>query len=628
MVISTASINSLGTFKYYEYNETNSAPTEIGPMVGDWSAYKILGSNSYTADEIHNNMRIMYDKICEKGDRSVADETIIQRQSGLSISTLNNLYTTSDDFLYATPSADFMLESVIIPNGKSVELSGYFIPSKSGVYQFSSSGKSVDSWIGDVAIYEYTESNRMINNIELNHNYYYAVRFQAKNEGQTNLTLTISVTCNGELVTTPQFVTLFKNEERYERKLLYYGLIYDSDNKYYCYYDDAEKHDMIIESKNQTILEMTAVLPSDTAPSYTTSSINDGQKTTIGTDTSVFDVNVNSAYYKTKATYEKVTATRNVTDWANAYEYYQYTGTRWVTVRNWWGKHKRVQQPFTATRRRKKNPLPTKVQTYTYSKMIPPNIVNVTSEVNSATGTTIQPSDVTGARGGTLTVGTTITVKPNTAKSISMNDAGDVIVTYNTTTVILFKTSGQNCSKMIQINNDGSVTACNATWLNPMSTSAKSTAIANNIWKAQGVSSNLVTGTPLTTIISPDSRFKLEMSPDSKLRFTYCVTPYVEIGTVKFSKAINQSLYLYRPTYNRLGGKMYIETPGNELIQVKSNDNTLQFSSFSSVSGGYPLFPSEYETKTTTPAKCRELCQNESNCGNYVTYGDSGCMLD
>ena len=629
---SEASINSnsLGTYEYYEYNDTNSAPTAIGPMVGDWSSYKLLGSDSYTADEIHNNMRIMYDKICEEERISIDNENI-QRQPGLSISTLDNLYTTSDDFSYAIPSADFMTESVSIPKGNSVELSGYFIPSKSGVYQFSSPGTSIDSWIGDVAIYEYTDSNRMINNIELNHNYYYAVRFQAKNEGEANLTLNISVTCNGELVSKPEFVTLFKNGDRYERKLLYYGLISNSNSngKYYCYYDDEGKHDMIIESKYKTALEITTVLQSDTAPSSTTSSINDGQQTSVATSTSVFDVNVNSASYITNPTYENVTVQRTVTDWDNAYEDYTYTGTRWVYVRNWWGTWRKVQRQYTKTRKRQKNPLPTKVVPYTWRRRIPPQRVNVINEVSSAAGTTIQPSDVTSARNGTLTVNTTSTVKPNTAKSISMDTSGNVVVTYNNTTPItLFPTSGQNCSKMIQINNDGSVTACNATWLNPMSTSAKSTAITNNIWKAQGLSHILVAGTPLTTIISQDSRFKLEMSSDSKLRFTYCVKAYEEIGTVKYTK-LKRALYLYRPTYNRLGGKMYLKTiSGNQLIQVKSNDNTLKFSSFSHVSGGYPLGNSEYETKETTPAECRELCQNEPNCGNYVTYGNSGCMLD
>ena len=629
---SEASINSnsLGTYDYYEYNDTNSAPTAIGPMVGDWSSYTLLGSDSYTADEIHNNMRIMYDKICEEERISIDNENI-QRQPGLSISTLNNLYTTSDDFSYAVPSVEFMTESVSIPKGKSVELSGYFIPSKSGVYQFSSPGTSIDSWIGDVAIYEYTDSNRMINNIELNHNYYYAVRFQAKNEGEANLTLNISVTCNGELVSKPEFVTLFKNGDRYERKLLYYGLIFNySNQKYYCYYDDEGNHDMIIESKYKTALEMTTVLPSDTAPSSTTSSINDGQQIAIASSTSVFDVNVNFASYTTKATYEDVSRGRTVIDWANAYEYYPYKGTKWVYVRNWWGTWRKEKRQYTETRRRQKNPLPTKVISYKWRKRIPPQIVNVIGEVNSAAGTTIQPSDVTSARNGTLTIKTTSTVKPNTAKSISMDNSGNVVATYNNTTpVVLFPTSGQNSSKTIQINDNGSVTAGNAIWHNPMSTSAKSTAITNNIWKAQGLSHILVAGTPLTTIISQDSRFKLEMSSDSKLRFTYCVKAYEEIGTVKFSTALNRALYLYRPTYNRLGGKMYLKTiSGNQLIQVKSNDNTLKFSSFSHVSGGYPLGNSEYETKETTPAECRELCQNEPNCGNYVTYGNSGCMLD
>ena len=633
---SEASINSnsLGTYKYYEYNDTNSAPTAIGPMVGDWSSYKLLGSDSYTADEIHNNMRIMYDKICEEERISIDNENI-QRQPGLSISTLNNLYTTSDDFSYAVPSVEFMTESVSIPKGKSVELSGYFIPSKTGLYQLSSSGKSIDSWIGDVAIYEYTDSNRMINNIELNHNYYYAVRFQAKNEGDASLTLNISVTCNGELVTNPQFVTLFKNGDRYERKLLYYGLISNSNSngKYYCYYDYERKHDMIIESKYKTVLEMTVVLPFDTQPRSTTASINDGQQTAIASSTSVFDVKVNSASYITNPTYENVTEPRTVIDWANAYEYYPYKGTRWVIVRNWWGIRRKVQRQYTETRRRQKNPLPTKVVSYTWRRKIDPLRVNVIGEVSSAAGTTIQPSDVTGARNGTLTVNTTSTVKPNTAKSISMDTSGNIVVTYNNTTPItLVPAPNPYCSsKMIKINNNGSVTACDVTLTNPMNPSDQLTFIPNNIWKAQGLSHILVAGTPLTTIISQDSRFKLEMSPDSTLQFKFCFKAYEEIGTVKFTKAINQSLYLYRPTYNRLGGKMYLETiSGNQLIQVKSNDNTLKFSSFSSVSGGYPLFPSEYETKIepTTPAKCGELCQNEPNCGNYVTYGNSGCMLD
>ena len=630
-MISVASIDSIGLGNHYEYNDTHSAPTEIGPMVGDWSSYKMLGSESYTAKEIHNNMRIMYDKIGEKFYNSLADETI-KKQPGLSISTLDN--TTSEDFLDAVPSADFMIESVIIPKGQSVELSGYFIPSTSGVYQFLSSGNSIDSWIGDVAIYEYTDSNRTVNQKELRTNYCYAVRFQAKNEGENNLPLTISVTCNGELVSKPEFVTLFKNGDRYERELLYYGLIYNySNGKYYCYYDDKGAYDMIIESKYKTALEMTTVLQSDTAPSSTTSSINDGQQTTLASSTSAFDVNVNSASYTTRPTYEYVTATRNVIDWDNAYEYYTYTGTKWVYVwRN--GRRVRVQQQYAETKKRKKNHPPTKAVQYKQRIKIPSQRVNVIGEVNSAAGTTIQPSDVTSARNGTLTVKTTSTVKPNIAKSISMDTSGNVVATYNNTTpVVLFPTSGQNSSKTIQINNDGSVTAGNAIWHNPMSTSAKSTAITNNIWKAraqaQGSFHTLGVGNPLTTIISPDSRFKLEMSPDSKLRFTYCIQPYVEIGTVKFSTALNQSLYLYRPKYNRLGGKMYIQTiPGNKLIQVKSNDNTLQFSSFSSVSGGYPLFPKEYENKTATPAECRELCQNEPNCGNYVTYGNSGCMLD
>jgi hypothetical protein len=629
-MLSQASINSLGTFKYYEYNDTDSTPTEIGPMVGDWSSYKMLGSDSYTADEIHNNMRLIFDKICEEEENSIADEAIIQRQPGLSLSMLDNIYATSDDFSYAVPSGEFFLESATIPKGKSVELSGYFIPNKSGVYQFSSSGKNIDSWIGDVAIYEYTDSNRTINQTQLNKNYYYAVRFQSKNEGEANLTLTISVTCNGEVVTKPQFVTLFKNEERYERKLLYYGLIPTPSNKYYCYYDADEKYDMIINSKYKTVLEMTTVIPSDAAPISTNSSVNDGQQTAVGSGISTFDVNINSASYTTNATYENVTATRTLIDWKNAYENYTFTGTRMVNVRQR-SRIVKVPQQYTETRRRRKNPLPTYIQTYTYRKRIPPKRVNVTGEVNNAIGTTITPGDVTNVTGGTLNIRSTNTVKSNTSKSISMNDAGEIIVTYNNTTpVVLLKTPGQNCNKMIQINNDGSVTACGTTWLNPMSPSMKSTAISNNIWKAQGVSFNVVVGNPLTTIISQDSRFKLELSPDSKLRFTYCVKPYYELGKTKFSGNINQSLYLYRPTYNRLGGKMYIETPGNQLIQVKSNDGTLQFSSFNNIEGGYPLFSSEYEIikEPTTPANCRERCQNDRRCGNYVTYGETGCMLD
>jgi hypothetical protein len=630
-MLSQASINSLGTFKYYEYNDTESAPTEIGPMAGDWSSYKMLGSDSYTADEIHNNMRLIYDKICEEEDNSIADETVIQRQPGLSIFMLDNIYTTSEDFSYTIPNGEFMVESVILPKGKSVELTGYFIPSKSGVYQFSSSSKSMDSWIGDVAMYEYTEFNRTINQIQLNKNYYYAVRFQTKNEGETNLALTISVTCNGEVVTTPQFVTLFKNEQRYERKLLYYGLIGAPGNKYYCYYDADENYDIIINSKYKTELEMTAVLPSDSAPISKNSSINDGQQTLLESSTSVFDVNVQSASYRTNPTYENVTATRTMIDWKNAYENYTFTGTRLVNVRR--GRRiVKVPQQYTEPRRRRKNPLPRYTQTYTYRRRIPPRTVNVTGEVNNAIGRTIQPSDVTSARDGTLTIRTTNTVRPGTAKSISMNDAGDIIATYNNTTnVVLFPASGQNCSsKMIKINNDGTVTGCNGIWHNPMSPYMKSTAIANTIWKGQGVSPHVIAGTPLTTIISEDSRFKLELSPDSKLQFTYCVKPYYELGKNKFSGNIKQALYLYRPTYNRLSGKMYIETPGNQLIQVKSNDDTLQFSSFSNVEGGYPLVPSEYETikEPTTSAKCRELCQNERRCGNYVTYGESGCMLD
>ena len=629
-MLSQASINSLGTFKYYEYNDTNSAPVEVGSMVGNWTSFKMLGSDSYTADEIHDNMRIMYDKMCEEEISIITDETKVQRQPGLSITMLDNLYTTSEDFTYAVPNGQFMVESVTIPKGKSVELSGYFMPSKSGVYQFSSSGKNTDSWIGDVALYEYKESNRTINQIELNRNYYYPVRFQIKNESDPNLKLTISVTCNGELVTTPKFVTLFKNEQRYERKLLYYGLIQATDNKYYCYYDNDGQSDMVMNSKYKNAMEMTTVIPSDSAPFSTNVSIVDGQQTSVGTNTAVFDVNVNGASYKTEPTYENVTAKRTLIDWRNAYEYYTFTGTRWVN--QWyWFRIRRVQRQYTERRLRLKNPLPTYEQTYTYRRRIPPISANVTSAVSNAVGRTIAPSDVTNLTGGTLNVKAVNTVKPNMPKSISMSDAGSVIVTYNNSAPLdLFRTSGQNCSKMIQINNDGSVTACNSIWLNPMSTSAKLTAIPNNIWKAQGVSSNLVAGDPLKTIISQDSRFKLELTSDSKLSFTYCITPHVEIGKVKFSKAINHSIFLYRPIYDRLGGKMYIETPSKQLIQVKSNDNTLQFSSFISMEGVYPLDTSDYEivSEPTTASNCRERCQNQTTCGNCVTYGESGCMLD
>jgi hypothetical protein len=654
-MISEANINNLGSFKYYEYNDTESAPVEVGPMVGDWSSYKMLGSEAYTADEIHKNMRIIYDKICEDENTYISDETKIQREPGLSTKMLNNLYTTSEDFTYTVPNGKFMTESVTVPKGKSAEVSGYFLPSKSGLYQFTSSGKNVDSWIGDVAIYEYKESNRTINNIELNKNNYYAVRFQIKNEVEANLKFTISVTCNGELVTKPEFVTLFRQNNRYERKLLYYGLIYATDNKYYCYYDDDGNHDMIINSKYKTVMEMTKPLPSDAAPFSTNVSIIDGQRTTVGADTAVFEVNVNSASYTTNPTYENVKATRQMTDWNNAYESYQFTGKRWVwetryrSYRTWsWFRWRTrtvpyrvgVLKDFTETRRRLKNPLPKYDQEYTYRRRVPPQRFNVTNEVTNKVGTSMQPSDVTNARDGTFNARTTNTLKPNIAKSISMNAAGEIIATYNNTTpIVLFPASGPNCSKMIQIHGKdgstkaGTVTGCDNTWLDPMKPSEKLSAVANNTWKSLGVSSVLVAGTPLTSIISQDNHFKLEMSPDSKLLFTYCVDPYVKLGNVYFSKAINHSIYAYRPTYNRLSGKMYFETTNKEnkeLIQVKSNDETLIFSSFKKHDGGYPLVPSEYETitKPTTPNNCRQQCEDEPSCGNYVTYGESGCMLD
>ena len=341
--IDASKIQNIENYTYYEFSNTDG-PIAVCPVTSNNLNFKMKWIQPDTAKQCHANAKIIYDKIRSEEDALLAS-TAILKTSGVTMIQLDYINSNVNKFAQKKESL-VNFNSVTMPPRSSTELSGYFVPTISGLYKFTPTNECL-IWIGDVACYEFLPENATVGEIELTKGRYYYVRFQAKNAKTVSSSLTIKVTCNNQTVSDPKFVILTSGSERYIRKLLYYGLVRsETPGTYYCYFNNGDNYYTILNNKGINIQHpISKIIPSDynTPPSSDTASFAENGTVKLNLDPNLFDTKIRSAAYGTTrayTVYDTKTTNEPETDPDKVNEKYIFTEnrdvptnkTRWVST--------------------------------------------------------------------------------------------------------------------------------------------------------------------------------------------------------------------------------------------------------------------------------------------------------
>jgi hypothetical protein len=299
-----SAIQNIENYTYYEFSNTDG-PIEVGPVTSDNLNFSMRWTQPDTAKQCHKNAKIIYDKIRSEEDALLASDKTKQ-MPGLTMIQLNYINNSVKDFAKRKESLVEM-SSVTMPPNSSTELTGYFVPTISGLYKFTPTTEGL-IWVGDVACYEFLPENVTVGEIPMTANRYYYMRFQAKNSTTASSSMTIAITCNSQRVSDPKFVTLTTNgSEQYVRKLLYYGLVQSENPRaYYCYFNNGDNYSTILNYKGINMQQpISKIIPSDynAPPRRNTQSFAENETVKLNVNSNLFDTTIRSATYGTTSPY-------------------------------------------------------------------------------------------------------------------------------------------------------------------------------------------------------------------------------------------------------------------------------------------------------------------------------------
>ena len=629
-------------FIQYTNNTDNTTPVEVGPVVSKSKSFRFYKKwdQADTAAQCHSNAFKIYDQ--QRKDEDGHMQTMKQT-SGLGIRVINNASPKISDF-YTKETSGTDDITANVSAGYSVEFFGFFKPTVKGNYTFSLDGTGTNHrmWIGDFACHDYLVSNQTKNFTELFPNKYYAVRFQYMNKTKSTQQVNIKARRDGADVADPRFVSLFKEDgSRFNRNLLYYGLVATNPetDKYYCYFSSLSDTAEIRESLGIDYIERSVDLQSDANPTPKT-----GKEIRNGSDAmnwktvdDFYNYTITSAKYQIK---DGTCLYVPETDPKKLIETYQVWTTKEVTqiIK---GKNVKVKIPVLETRTRPKNQVP---------QICTRPMRDVTGITQDLAKTGLIKADAGTANydaiwGGTLGQGIeTQTVIDYTTrmkdgikqnKTIRVNDKCQVMANYDTNTAKygdaeLYTSTGPNCSdKRIRLGDNGRVTINGTTWHDigsSIPTTDRSSLVSNPSWN---VPNALNIGANLSTLVSTNQKFKLNLSSvTGKLKGYYAIKATHKKSGVYYSKLeFPNAFYLYRPNYSELGGRTYYQKSATELVEVKANQLNpswpITLGIYASI--GYPLNPQDY---MDTSGNCQTICKESTACGNYVKYGSDRCLID
>jgi hypothetical protein len=673
----TGSVNNLGTAEYisYEPSDNVTKPIPVGPIVSKSKGLTFTKGwpQSDTADRCHKNAFLMYDQYRRWEDDHMISNNI-EKKPGLSMRFVNSKSPYVNSFNgRQTDGYDISAPTQPI---QSVEFFGFFMPSSTGTHKFSIENNTTADyriWLGDVACHEYLDTNQ-ISEMLMYANRYYAVRIQYSNRKSTVQNAKIQVMGpDNNIMINPKFESLLnKNGKRFNRNLLYYGLVKaETPNQYYCYFNGRSDYNEIRNAKGIDVIErVSGVIPSDANPPPRSGTITardwrDNLKLNAKSD-NIHEVSINNAQYAVQpgSGYKvpKLVPETNPNKLIEKYpvvvykDKFVYQKIRGKTVRV------KIRVPETKMLQRPKNPVPMKT---IWETVVPPPL-NVTKtakdiiadkgdiDIKRGTYNDVWKKDPAPglAKRSILDYTTSIREDARINKTIKLSDKCALLVNYNgmpDATAEIIPAPAVCNDRRIILNSDGTVKINGTTWIDIIKDyvlpADKEIIEPNPNWK--GVASELKldnltakSSPPLTTLVSPDMRFKLVFS-NGKLKCYYNVkATYTDSAGEKYSLANSdsssppQALYLYRPNYSELGGKKYSQRPKasnpneSELVWIKSNHEKLKTSDYKGQTG-YPI--QQYQYLETT-GDCREICTKDpklkNNCGNYVTNSSGKCFID
>ena len=328
-IIDASAIEFIDNYKFIEFSN-NDGPIEVGPVTSNNLNFNMRWTKPDTAKQCHANAKIIYDKMRSNEDALIASDEMIKK-NGLSMIRLDYINTNVNDFAGKPESLEIFESAIDMPPKSSTELSGYFVPTSSGQYKFTLTTEGL-IWVGDVACYEYLPENATVGEITLTAGRYYYVRFQAKNETTTIKSMDITIMYNNKTVSNQKFVH-FTNG--YIRKLLYYGLVKSeiSDPTYYCYFNNYDNYDTILNYKGINMIQKSKIISSDynAPPKLDTISFAENETAKLNVNYDVYEMTILSATYGTTKPHtvtEPVTNTVPETDTKLLNEPYTFTETR------------------------------------------------------------------------------------------------------------------------------------------------------------------------------------------------------------------------------------------------------------------------------------------------------------
>jgi hypothetical protein len=632
---------------FIHYAANNKTPVAVGPVVSKSKIFQFYKKwdQADTAEQCHSNAFKIYDR-----RRSQEDERMLTMQQtlGLGIRVINDNPSpkVGDFYNLDTSGTDDIQASVNV--GDSVELFGFFKPTVKGRYTFSLDGDGVNAtnhrmWIGDHACHDYLDSNQIKNlpSPELFPNKYYAVRFQYMNTTNSTRQFKIKARRDGAHVADSHFVSLFKDGLRFNRRLLYYGLVATKPetDKYYCYFNSPSDYDEIRKSLGIDYIERSVDLQSDANPPPKTGQkiAYDSRPFNFKTDDDMYNYSITNAKYQIKP---RTCLYVPETDPKKLSEKYQVRTTKEVTKKIL-GKNVKVNIPVLETRTRPRNAPPICTRPMRDVTTIAKGLAQqglIKADAGIANYDTIW--------GGTLGQGIeTQTVIDYTTrmkddlkqnKTIRVNEKCQVVVNYDTNTTkygdaVLYTSTRQNCSdKRIELHGNGKVTINGpmSIWLDILSSNPntdQSSLVSIPSWNGP---SALSVGANLSTLVSNNKKFKLHLnSVTGKLKGYYAIKATHKSGSVKYSKPESpNAFFLYRPNYSELGEKRYLQQSVTKLVEVKAtqlNDSWPIQLGYKHVKG-YPL----QQHYTDISGNCQFICNGSTDCGNYVAYGSGQCLID
>lgn len=676
----TGSVNNLGTAEYisYEPSDEVTKPIQVGPIVSKSKSLNFIKGwpQLDTADRCHKNAFLLYDQYRRWEDDHMKSNNI-DKQPGLRRRFVNSKNPRVNSFNNKQSDIRYDISAEIQPN-QSVEFFGFFMPSIAGIHKFSFENARIDDyriWVGDCACHEYLESNT-ISEMYMYKDKYYAVRFQYYNRANSVQTAKIMVMGPEQnVVASPKFESLInKNGNIFNRNLLYYGLVKaktSDPNQYYCYFNGRSDYNEIRGSKGIDVIErVSSEIPSDANPPPRSGTITARDQDNLKFDVKsnmIRDVSINNAQYAVQSKFRykvpKLVPETNRNKLNERYPVVVYKDR--IVSRKIRGKNVKVKikVPVTQMRTRPKNPVPMKT---IWETVVSPPPLNVTQIAN---GMIAEKGDID-IKGGTyndvwkkdpapglakmfrIDYTTSIRDSARINKTITLSDKCALSVNYNgmpDATADIIPAPAVCNDKRVIINSDGTIKINGTTWIDIIKDHVSPDDIdiiqPNPSWK--GVASELKldnltakSSPPLTTLVSPDTRFKLKFYKGI-LKCYYSVrATYTDSAGEKYSIAAPnsispQALYLYRPNYSELGGKKYTKrlkasNPNeSELIWIKSNHEKLKTSDYKGQTG-YPIQQQHYLEMNNVD--CRKLCSEDpilkNNCGNYITNSSGKCFID